>query len=45
MTFSTGNMQLAVGYSLNMFHRLLTGSEQQVPEIFFIEYILYAKTP
>ena len=45
MTFSTVNMQLAVGYSLNMFHRLLTGSEQQVQQIFFIEYILYAKTP
>jgi len=38
-------MQLAVSYSLNMFHRLLTGSEQQVQQIFFHWIYSLCKNP
>ena len=35
ISFSNVKMQLAVSYSLNMFHRLLTGSEEQMQQRFF----------
>ena len=42
---SAVKMQLAVSYSLNMFHRLLTGSEQQVQQIFFHWIYSLCKNP
>ena len=45
MSFSTVKMQLAVSYSLNMLHRLLTGSEQQVQQNFFSLNIFFMQKP
>ena len=45
MSFSTVKMQLAVSYSLNMLHRLLTGSEQQVQQKFFSLNIFFMQKP
>ena len=45
ISFSAVKMQLAVSYSLNMFHRLLTGSEQQVQQIFFHWIYSLCKNP
>ena len=45
ISFSNVKMQLAVSYSLNMFHRLLTGSEEQMQQRFFHWIYSLCKNP